>query len=282
MYYLQKNAILTANYQATEPLRKQAEERLADSSAGLTFEPEEHRYFLGEREMRSVSSIVEHFAPFDAEVVAARCAVNPRHPLFGKSVEEIVQTWKESGRQAASAGTSVHAFGEACYLYLTGQEEQIDEEFRERITPYGLLAIEPKEESAAKWWAETNWNRYVPVAKETRIVNPWLGYAGTFDLLLYDIFNYCFAVKDYKSNKDLMRWFGDMLRPPLSMLKSNDIGKYTVQQTLYTIQLRNCGLVIGSNSLIWLKEDGYQEVDLSMKYDNIIHYAVQEYLKSVA
>lgn len=277
MFYLQKNASLSASYRATEGIRSWAEECLADASAGLVFDPEEHRYFLGRRELRSVSSIVEHFAPFDAEKMAARVALNPKHPLFGKTVEEILAIWKESGRQAASAGTDVHAFGEACFLYMTGQEDQIEEQFRERIHPEGLLATEPKEIALARWWQETDWKRFAPVAKETRVVNPQLGYAGTFDLLLYDQYNASFCVDDYKTNKDLERWFGDMLLPPLSMLRSNDLGKYTVQQTLYTIVLRMIGFLVSNNCLIWLREDGYRNMPLPLQYDKVVAWAVTQF-----
>lgn len=282
MFYLTRNADLLESYRATRAERERAEESLADSSAGLVFEPEEHRYFLGKREMASVSSIVEYYAPFDAEQKSISASLNPRHPLFGKDPKEIRAIWEEAGRQAANAGTDLHAFGEACYLYMIGREDEIDSQFYDRIYPEGLMAIDPKEISLARWWAENDWVRYAPVAKETRIVNTELGYAGTFDLLLYDRYNYSYPVRDYKSNKDLDRWIGgEMLRPPLSMLKHNDIGKYTVQQTLYTIQLRRCGLNVNSNSLIWLKEDGYEERALEMQYDRVVNYAAQTYLQSI-
>ena len=279
MYLLQKNMLLKASYDATEVIRNTTLEILADSTAGLTFYPEEHRYFLGEREMRSVSSIVEHYAPFDKVAVAQRCSINPSHALFGKSVEEILAVWEENGRQASEEGTRLHAFGEACYLYMLGRESEIEEEYKDRITPQGLLAIKPKEMALARWWADNNWDRYAPVAKETRIVNSALGYAGTFDLLLYDRYNASFVDMDYKSNKDLDKWYGDMCLAPLSMLRNNDIGKYTIQQTGYTIQLRNISLPVSKNTLIWLREDGYQERPLSMSYDRVVEYAIHQYLK---
>lgn len=281
MYYLKKNPLLKASYEACAQVREQLQETLADATAGLTFEPQEHRYFLGNKEMRSVSSVVEHFVPFDMEATARRTAVNPRHPLFGKSPEEIMAIWQQAGKEAADSGTLVHAFGEACYLYMLDREEEIEEEFRARITPDGLAALSPKEESVARWWNDMDWQRYAPIAKETRLVNPALGYAGTLDLLLWDLYNYTLALKDYKTNKDLDRWFGDMCIAPLTMIKSNDIGKYTIQQTLYTIALRMYGLTVSTNSLIWLKEDSYEERQLQMIYDKVIYYAVAEYMNSL-
>ena len=276
MYYLeQKPAYFrTASLQEVKDAVALAQEALADSSRGLTFDEKEHRYYLHGQEMPSVSSIVEHFAPFDSLAMATKCSINPKHEYFGRDPQEIVAIWAANGRAAAQAGTDVHAFGEACALYIQGRTDEIDEQFRRRITPDGLRAETPKEEAVAQWWNDQDWWRYTVVAKETRVVNPLLGYAGTFDLLLYDILEKTFHVRDYKTNKDLERWFGNMLLPPLSMLRGNDIGKYTVQQTAYTIQLRNVGLDVRSNELVWLREDGYRVVSLPMGYEKVITYAI--------
>lgn len=274
-FILKPNAVLERSLLETESLRNESLECLRDSTEGLTFEPERHRYFLGGREMHSVSSVVEYFAPFDSMDKAIRASKNPKHELFGKDPEEIVAIWEGRGAEAASAGTDIHAFGEACFLYLTGHPEEIEEQFKDRVTPDGLLAVEPKEVAAALWWSCQDWARYVPVAKENRVVNPSLGYAGTFDLLLYDRYNLGFLLKDYKTNKDLFRWFKEYLLPPLTMLKRNSIGEYTVQQTLYTIQLRNIGFRVIGNELIWLKEYQNQCVPLDMQYDKVVAYAAK-------
>lgn len=280
MYHLKKNPVFTrtASLPGVQEVVNDANRRLADSSAGLSFEAAEHRYFLAGKEMRSVSSIVEHFAPFDSLAVATGCSLNPKHEHFGKDPEEIVAIWEQISREAADAGTRVHAFAEACCLYLQGREDEIDEAFRDRVTAEGLAAADAKEEAVARWWAELDWTRYAVVAKETRVVNPLLGYAGTFDLLLYDLLSCAFAQRDYKTNKDLERSFGKML-PPLSMLRDSDMCKYTVQQTAYTIQLRNIGLPINSNQLIWLREDGYREVELDLRYDRVVAWAIEQLLR---
>ena len=283
MKFLKKNPVFTqtANRPDVRAAVQTARARLEECSSDLTFDPEEHRYFLGDREMRSVSSIVESFAPFDSLAVATRCSKNERHEFFGMDPQEIVSIWEERGRIAADEGTAIHSFGEACCLYLQDREDEIEEQYRCRITPEGLAALFPKEEAVAAWWETQDWSRFAVAAKETRVVNPYLQYAGTFDLLLYDSWNSNFCQKDYKTNKDLERWFGEMLLPPLSMIRSNDIGKYTVQQTLYTIELRNIGLAVASNDLIWLREDGYQEMPLPMKYDKVITWAVEQTISTI-
>lgn len=250
---------------------------LTDSTAGLTFEPEEHKYFLGNNEIRCVSSIVEHFAPFDSLKVATGCSKNRKHEMYGKEPKEIVAIWKERGRVAAEAGTVVHEFGEACYLFKSGREEDIDIKYKDRMTAEGLMASSVKEEAMARWWDTLDLDRYVIVAKETRVVNPEFNYAGTFDLLLYDLREHYYVLRDYKTNGDLFRWYGDMLRAPLTPIRADDHGKYTLQQNLYRIQLENIGIHVGAMQLIWLRDDGqFQDVEIK-NYDKLVRQAMSMY-----
>lgn len=278
MYLLRQNPTLLERL--ADPSVKAAVGRirtlLADSSRGVVFDPVPHTYRIAGTEVPSVSSVVGRFHVFDDRAKAQQCSLNPRHPLYGHTPEEILSVWHDKRDRAAADGTAVHAFGEACFLYMCGRQDEIEEAFRDRITPEGLAAEKPKEESLARWWADCDWTRYVPVAKETVVYNPVLRYAGTFDLLLLDIPAGTALIKDYKTNEDLNRWFGDWLLPPLDCIKSNDEGKYTVQQNLYDIQVRNIGVPTGEPALIWLREDGYQEVPIPTRYQKLIAFALKK------
>lgn len=251
-----------------------ARQRLEDSSVGLKFDQEQHRYFFYGNEMASVSSIVEKYAPFDTEKVALACSRNPRHEHFGKSVWEIIDIWNAKKEMAADLGTKTHAFAEACCLYRLGLQDEIDDEFHERITSQGLEAKTSKEEAVARFWQELDLNEYAFVAKETQIVNFQYRYAGTFDLLLYDIRNDRFCLKDYKTNENLYKSSSDKLKAPLNNIRANEIGKYTLQQNLYMIQLHNIGIPVADIQLIWLTDDSYRTVDIDVNYEKQIRYAL--------
>lgn len=252
---------------------------IADANNGLVFNEEEHRYYLGIREIPSVSTIVKEYAPFDVKAKALNCSKNPKHEHFGKSPEEIIAIWEEKRDASAAAGTSVHEFGEACFLVKMGRKSEVDIRYSDRFTEKGFEARTPKEEAVAKWWDDLDMQRFVPVAKELRIVNPYLEYAGTFDLLLYDLQNHFYILRDYKTNADLFKDFGQKLKAPLNIIKATDYGKYTLQQNLYKIQLENIGINIGSIELIWLLEDSsYQNVHID-DYRNLIVFAMEMRLK---
>ncbi len=247
---------------------------LSDSSEGLEFNAEKHLYTFYGRPVPCVSDYVNYFAPFNSEEMAARCVKNPSHEHYGKSPEQVIAIWNKKRDDAAANGTQIHAFAEACCLYWQGKSRQISPEYQSRITPDGFMAETPQEEAAVRFWQDLDPLRYAVVAKETRIVNPILNYAGTFDLLLYDIVNNSFLLRDYKTNEDLLRWFGKYLKVPLNFLKDNDIGKYTLQQNLYAMHIENLGLPVSDIKLIWLKKDGSYEAVGIQKVEKAVEYAM--------
>jgi len=254
---------------------RQARQTLADATADLRFDEKEHRYFLGRRELSSVSSVVESYSTFDAYGKALDCSRNIRHEHYGKSPEEIMAIWEETARQAAEKGTVAHSYGEACFDLVAGGDGAVDAVHADRLCEAGLAASTGKEEAIAHWWNNLDLRRYIPVAKEARVVNIEAAYAGTFDVLLYDTVNKGFALRDYKTNKDLFKWFSTYLRPPLTPIKDNDYGKYTVQQNLYSIVLEILGFRVLSMQLIWLKDTGaYEEVAVP-SYKALIKYALE-------
>ncbi len=274
MFILKRHPAALEAFKRGKDVISAVRRRIDDATLGLEFEPDAHAYTFYGRPVRNVSSIVERFAPFDATATAEAVSRNPRHPLYGKPVPEILLLWEMKGREASQAGTAVHSFAEACCDFLAG--ETPGEPWAERLTDEGLVAETPKEEAAARWWADFDWERYVPVAKEIRLVHPTLGYAGTPDLLLYDFAAEYFRLKDYKTNEDPYKWYGGHLLAPLSAIKDNDIGKYTLQQTLYDINLVDIGIPVGSIDLVWLRDDAtYEQIPIPLQHEHAIRKAME-------
>lgn len=273
MYYLKSRDIRTSP--EDEELVRITNECLTDSSAGLTFDAGPHKYYFLGKEVRSVSSVVESFEPvFEERKVAEGCSCNPKHPYFGMEVDRILELWHENRDNAAENGTKAHLFGESCCMFLHGRPDEIEPEFKDRITENGFEARTEKEEAIARWWNDLDTDRYLYVAKETRIYNPELDYAGTFDLLLYDRQTRGFALKDYKTNGCLTKSFNKHMKAPLNIIPADNLGKYTVQQNLYRIQLQNIGIDIRTMGLLWLKEDGtYEDVPIPV-YDRLVRLAM--------
>ena len=277
MYQLKRKTIVAQAKPETVEAVRRASVLLRDSTSDLVFDPVPHEYKVGGRAVPSVSSVIEKYANFDAPATAASCSRNPKSPYYGQKVEDILKGWEDNANAASSAGSAVHAFGEACFLWTNGREEEIDKEFVGRISADGFAAESPKEIAVARWWENLDTERYAPAIKETPLFNPELNYAGTPDLLLYDTVDGCFRMKDYKTNKDLHDWYGKFMKGSFNkVIKDNDYGHYTVQQILYWIELLNLGLNVKSADLIWLKEDGnYEEVSIDYRYASLIYNTIK-------
>ena len=274
MYTLKRNARAREAFARGREIASRTLRKVTDATIGLEFDPEEHLYRFYGRTLTGVSTIVEAHTTFDPIAASEKASKNARHPLFGHDPEEIRKIWSDKGKAAADAGTLVHAFGEACCLLLEGREDELPQAYADRLGPDGLSCESPKEEALARWWDSLDWDTMCPVLKETPLVNPLVGYAGTPDLLFANLRRGTFHQKDYKTNEDLFRWYGSYLKAPLSCLKDNDIGKYTVQQTLYGAALRQMDVPVATMDLVWLRPDGeFQEVPLPLQYEKLVLYA---------
>jgi hypothetical protein len=98
-----------------------------------------------------------------------------------------------------------------------------------------------------------------------------LGYAGTFDLLFYydatlngkPDSDSGFVIFDYKTNKNLFNNFkGETMLSPFSSLLNCSINTYRLQLSLYQLALDKVGCKVRGRRIIWLKDTGYEKIDL--------------------
>jgi len=174
-----------------------------DPNDGLTFLGERrgyrlfqgpgHRYLVlvkGElRPLVSVSELVGHLAKPGLPAWAAREAVRrvregyrPGMPLedFHALLEEAAGEHQRAATEAASKGTSAHAWIEA---HLRGESPPLPDDPR----------VLPSLEAYLAWWQK---RRPVPLLSERPVAHVPLGFAGRPDLLLQDG-----TLVDFKTSK---------------------------------------------------------------------------------
>lgn len=246
--------------------------KILETFDGLTFVDEGHKYFLGDEELLSVSSVVsEYELEFDAESKAIAYA--EKH---GETPEYWLDEWKFNNLKATTTGTQVHSYSESLAWLNLGHPENITEDNKYKYIEdkCWLIPTRPKEEASLSFWnkfgKEDLSNLYV-VLPETRVFNVGknLKYAGTFDLLVYydnpkDKSKSGLIVFDYKTNanlyKDYSRVHHVMMKQPFDKLFNEPFGGYSVQLSLYTMALEKIGLNVIGRRLIWLKDDCTYEI----------------------
>lgn len=258
----------------------QIRNKILEAFGDIVFNEEEHRYFINNKELLPVSTVVHKFQEhFNSEEKAVETSERnydrPDSKYYRMTPNEILELWKNISDEACEHGTGIHAFGESCFYYMTGQYDKILPEFLDRVTDNGFIAKEPKEEALLDFYNEIPRN-YIPILAETRVYNELFGYAGTFDILFYyddkkRPEKSGLMVFDFKTNKDLYKNFKEKkLLDPFCELLDMPLSLYKLQLSLYQIPLEDIGYKVVGRRLIWAKPDAkYERIPLE-SYSNVL------------
>ena len=209
---------------------------------GLSIDEQTHTYTYKGNVLPSVSSIIEGLSEeFDTLKHATRVAKKE-----GVTVETIIKRWEDGNKLSCDNGHSVHDFGEN-YVnkkYFQGSDVSV------------LFSSNGQEEAIIKYWNELP-NYYLPIILELKMYSKIFGYAGTCDILLYNLKTRKFVIADYKTNIDLFKNFkGQTMLPPFEYLLDMPYNHYQIQLSLYELLLEEKGYRIENRVIIWLFPDG--------------------------
>lgn len=211
----------------------EVKKHIKDCFKGLTFEEKEHKYFFeGNPLSLSVSGKIKQFVePFDSDTIAGFSARKQ-----GVSKEEILASWKKAADEACEKGNKAHLFGE---VYA----------FNREIRPQTQLDI-----AIMKFWGDLP-PHIIPAFVELQMFHKTEFYAGTSDILLYNILSGKYIIADYKTNKDLFKNYKDKkLLGPFSNLLDTPYNKYQIQLSYYQKLFEQTGLEVSHRKIIWLQE----------------------------
>lgn len=191
-----------------------------------------HTYYhkLSNKFLPSVTKKYKEFeVPFDTSI--AKWSAKAK----GVTEEEILFQWKEKGRISAERGTRIHKFAEAWYIDNLIQpscdaERGVIEFFKDHPN-------------------------YIVINQELILFHKLYMFAGTMDLLLFDIDTEEFIVADWKSNEDLHKNYKKKtLLTPFDDYLDTPLNKYKIQLNLYDICLED-EFPIERRIIIWLEKD---------------------------
>lgn len=279
MYICNKSVKMTENINKiivpNEPSEvTEIRNRILEEFKDLVFEEEPHKYFIGGKELPSVSHVTHKFlVPFDSDKVAERYAEKN-----GMTKEYWLDQWKFNNLKATTKGTLVHAYGESLGWLRNGHPEKITDDNKCKFIKEKnwLIPTRKKEEAVLKFYDELNENLHFVLAetkvytgKNKKLTNLKQDYAGTFDILFYykdpnSEEKNGLVIMDYKTNTDLYNDYnrnnGVMMYAPFTDMFSESFGGYTLQLSAYQLPLEDIGLKVIARRIIWLKDDGTYEM----------------------
>jgi len=274
--------------------------KITDSFKDLVFVEGPHKYYLNGKEVTCVSNVTHMFTPkFDTEAMAQatyeRNFNKETSKYYQMTPEMIKEQWKQISKDACSLGTDRHLFSECIFYFMTNQLDKIAEEFKDRIrceegtNDMVFVAEKPKEEAAIKFWEDLP-DCYIPILCETKVYDEFLGYSGTFDLLMYydaelnggDKKSSGLLVLDWKTNRDLYKNFNEeKLLSPFEGLLNMPLSVYKLQLSLYQNCLEKIGFKIVGRKLMWLKDDStYEQIRLESYVKQLVKYLEEHPIKN--
>lgn len=262
---------------------KNAKKYIDDKFKDIEFIEESHQYFIDKKEYTPVSNVIKEYEVYvDWDEKAANYAL--KHGLVKENVQ---RDWKLNNLKYTIGGTKIHEFGESYTNLLIGRPDLICESNkRQYIKEYNtLVPTHPKEESIIKFYNELNFDSfdYTPIGAEFRLSTKYIENSrpicGTCDLLFYRkdlVFpeDSGYVIMDWKTNSklynDYNRKFKVNMLPPFNSMIDENISHYTLQFNLYQRMLESIGLNVVDRILVWLKDDGYEKINITKIDDDII------------
>lgn len=213
------------------------------SDSRIRFDEASHRYWCGDQELISVTTLVNKFKPpFDRERWSKHVALRD-----GKTVGEVLNEWDRSRDWSCAVGTLVHSLCEE--LVFAGAERLLEVDVADGVGRH-----------AVSFFADNPGLLDGSASAEVMVADPSIGLAGTIDFLGH--WGDELAIIDWKTNKKIDKsGYGKML-PPLQHMPDCNFSVYSLQLNLYRRILASYDKVVDRMALVHLREDGYKVYDV--------------------
>ena len=192
--------------------------------SGLTFDPEPHKYFVNKVPIRtSVSGLIKnYYEPFDTVGQSVTSAY-----WEGVTPEQKRKEWEDYKNLRIDIGNKAHLFGE---LYTYNRE----------LRPQSQYDV-----AIMKFWADLP-DFIVPIMVEAQMYHKISLYAGTSDIVLFNLKTNQFIIADYKTNGDIFKNYkGKTMLGAFSHLLDSPYNHYQLQLSYYQILLEQvAGIVV--------------------------------------
>lgn len=190
-----------------------------------------------------VHSFFPHFEPLVAIKAMKKSPKWPQHALYGKTDQEIIDTWAASGKEASGLGTAMHLSIEQ---FLNGAVNRIDPSVKETLEWKYFMNFHNDHQDLEPY--RTEWEVWDEEHKIT----------GSIDMIYRNKIDGTFAIYDWKrANKmETESKYNNSGIGPAKHLPDTNYWHYTIQLNLYRWFLeKHYGLKISEMALVVLHPD---------------------------
>lgn len=265
----------------------------------IKFHDDIHKYYVGDRNYISVTTLLHKFEEeFDDVYWAEIKALE-----YGMDQFEVLDMWNAWNQKSTVKGSAIHNYAELKFnnkIFKITQEDidrKLGAKYVEILKTYPEIhagkvqaGIIPKMEgytimeeyNTVKGYVDNFYNdvfgKLIPIKTEFVVYDAVWGLAGMMDILFWNVKKKCFQIWDWKTNKEftLANDFNKKLKPPLNDLDECHLNIYSLQLSAYKcILMRNTPIVINGMYVVHFNEknDNYKIIeckDYSEKINNLM------------
>ena len=221
---------------------------------------EPHKYFIGNRQLISVTTLIGKFTEdFDENYWS-----NVKSDEYGLPQQEVKHLWKYINKVGITRGSIVHDYAE--HLFNNKVFPYPKEKIQKIFGCDPILETYLKSRKHVDRFYKVSFGRLIPIKVELVVCDEEFGIGGMVDLLFYNVEAKEFQIWDWKTNKTFSGWSKENgvdikdgkanFTGPLLILKDNDINHYSLQLDMYKYIIeKNTGIKLGQSHLIWVSHN---------------------------
>lgn len=230
---------------------------------GVTYHDEPHKYFLNNKELISVTTIIHKYQEEFNEEYWSKIKAEE----YGLSQKEVIRAWRFINKKGTMKGSAIHDYAENLFLnkVFPYPKELILNEFG--FDPV-LEEYNITKEHVNKFHEDVR-GKLIPIRTEMIVYDEESLIGGMVDMLFYNIKAGEFQIWDWKTNKKFSTSFGNEENPrhfldKLYLLEDTDLEIYSLQLAMYKLIIeKNTGIKLGKSYVVWFshRNDNYKVIE---------------------
>lgn len=217
----------------------------------VTYFDEPHKYYVGGKELISVTTILHKYQkPFDEEYWSENKAQK-----FGIKQSEVKRVWKFINKKGTIKGSCIHDYAENLFqnkVFKYSKELILNEfGFDPVINEYNLT-----KKHVDRFYNDAK-GKLIPIKMELVVYDKESLIGGMIDAIFYNVKTKEFQIYDWKTNKGFSyenKW--NSLLDELGLLQDCDLEVYSLQLSLYKYIIEKaCGIKLGKSCLVWFSHN---------------------------
>jgi len=217
----------------------------------ITFYDEPHKYFLGGKELISVTTLIHKYQEdFDEEYWS-----DYKSNQYNIPQNHVIRAWNFINKKGTIKGSAIHDYTENLF-----QNKEFEYPLQTIINEFGfdpvLIEYQTTKKHVDKFYKDVH-GKLIPIRTEFVVFDRESLVGGMLDMLFYNVKANEFQIWDWKTNKKFSKEEkGRHLLDELCTIEDCDLEIYSLQLEMYKqIIQKNTGIKLGKSYIVWFSHN---------------------------